>query len=112
LAVHRRITIPLPTLSREAELAAYRVVQECLTNVARHADATAVDLVVAADDGALTVCVSDDGRGMSAGSEGDGGGIRGMRERALLVGGRLEVGSRKPSGVTITLSVPIHQGHA
>jgi two-component system sensor histidine kinase UhpB len=106
IAVRRRMVVPLPSLTREAELAVYRVVQESLTNVARHAYATTVDVRVAGEDGVVRVSVRDDGVGMKVGREGDGGGIRGMRERALLVGGRLEVASAPPSGVEVILTVP------
>lgn len=107
IPVRRRIEMPLPALSPAAELAIYRVVQESFTNVARHAAAQSVDLTVVRAEDALVVSVADDGKGMGPGPTGEGGGIRGMRERALLVNGRLDVRSANGTGVAITLTVPL-----
>lgn len=107
IPVRRRIETPLPALSPGAELAIYRVVQESFTNVARHAAARSVDLTVVSASEALVVSVADDGKGMSTGRNAEGGGIRGMRERALLVNGRLDVRSADGTGVAITLTVPL-----
>jgi two-component system sensor histidine kinase UhpB len=110
IPVRRRIELPLPTLNPGAELAIYRVVQESFTNVARHAAARSVDLTVVSAGEALVVSVADDGKGMPAGGNAEGGGIRGMRERALLVNGRLDVRSVDGTGVAITLTVPLDTG--
>ncbi len=108
ISVRKTIGLGGVALGQESELAIYRVVQESLTNVARHSRATSVS--VAAEDRGSTVSVrvSDDGVGMQDADESRGGGIRGMRERALLVGGRLEVASGV-SGVTVQLSVPLEE---
>jgi two-component system sensor histidine kinase UhpB len=82
----------------------YRVAQESLTNVARHAGATRVHLSLAAIGAGVRLEVSDDGHGLNDATPGNG--IRGMRERALLVGGRLAVQSRPTGGVNVRLDVP------
>ena len=93
LRVRSRLAPQLPELDRERELAIYRVAQESLTNVARHAWAHAVELALERNDGTLVLRVRDDGVGVDDRDrrvrDGAGSGIRGMRERALLVGGRL-----------------------
>jgi two-component system sensor histidine kinase UhpB len=105
--VERRFAADLPHLAPEAELAIYRVAQESLTNVARHADARRVELALEHGAGSIVLRVADDGRGMSsAGAETGRGGLRGMREHALLVGGALAVSSDHNGGVRIRLEVP------
>ena len=88
--------------------AAYRIAQEALTNVARHADATHVDVEMRKDDGWLTLSVADNGRGFNieALSEFEGLGLAGMRERATLAGGSLEVASRPKNGTRVQFKVP------
>jgi two-component system sensor histidine kinase UhpB len=106
-ALMRRVD---PMLGRERELAIYRVAQESLTNVARHAWARSVEVALERSDGTLVLTVRDDGVGVDdtalAIRGGGGSGIRGMRERALLVGGRLAVQRAAPSGTEVRLSVP------
>ena len=81
----------LPALSPEDELVVYRVAQESLVNVVRHARASRAELSLRAENGAVVLRVRDDGRGIDADGLRSGTGVRGMRERALLVGGELEV---------------------
>jgi two-component system sensor histidine kinase UhpB len=109
LRVRARVTPELPALSREHELAIYRVAQESLTNVARHAGASLVELDLERSNGALVLEVRDDGAGLNGTiqADGAGGGIRGMRERALLVGGRLDLGRGDPRGTVVRLTVPL-----
>ena len=95
--------------SDEVELAVYRVAQESLTNVARHANATRVDLSLTAVDGGLRLIVRDDGSGLAARAE-EGAGITGMRERALLIGGRLTISSAPGRGTEVRLDVPRPEG--
>lgn len=97
----------LPPLTDEAELAVYRVAQESLTNVARHAGATRVKLSLEAGVGSVVLSVSDDGQGLSEAVASNGhGGLRGMRERALLVGGALAIKPGRAGGVDVRLEVP------
>jgi two-component system sensor histidine kinase UhpB len=102
--VRRSPFVELPGLRAEVELVLYRVAQECLTNVARHADATAVELTLDATPTALRLTVRDDGRG---GDHVEGAGIRGMRERALLVDGDLRITGAAGGGTLVELTVPL-----
>jgi two-component system, NarL family, sensor histidine kinase UhpB len=107
LEVRRRFDTDLPPLSPDAELAIYRVAQESLTNVARHAGASRVELQLGRGPSSVVLRVSDDGGGFENGVVPDGnGGLRGMRERALLVGGALAVKRRPDRGVEVRLEVP------
>jgi two-component system sensor histidine kinase UhpB len=87
-------------LSAEEELVAYRVAQEALTNVVRHAGAHHATVTLRSDIDEVVLEVRDDGRGMDAG---DGTGLRGMRERALLVGARLAIESAPGGGTVVRL---------
>jgi two-component system sensor histidine kinase UhpB len=103
--VSRRIAPDLPSLGGDAELVLYRVAQESLTNVARHAEASAVELEVLPVDGVVVLRVSDDGVGVAGLSAGSG--IQGMRERAMLVGARLTIGQGPAGGAQVALSMPV-----
>jgi two-component system sensor histidine kinase UhpB len=107
LRIERRFADDLPPLSEEAELAVYRVAQESLTNVARHAAATRVELALEPGPGSVVLRVVDDGRGMDEAAALNGhGGLRGMRERAVLVGGALAVKRAREGGLEVRLEVP------
>ena len=106
LAVRRSLPPRLPELSLEQELVVYRVVQEALTNAARHAGARAVELAVSLDAGVLRARVRDDGRGFRPVAT-DGGGVTSMHERALLVQGRVDVASVLGEGTTVSLELPV-----
>ena len=107
LEVERTFSVQLPELSEDAELAIYRITQESLTNVARHAGAGRVALTLEPGTDSVVLRVVDDGRGMPAGPSPNGhGGLRGMRERALLVGGSLAIKPGRAGGVEIRLEVP------
>ncbi|CAM5652465.1 histidine kinase OS=Streptomyces tendae OX=1932 GN=GUR47_31150 PE=4 SV=1 [Streptomyces tendae] len=105
LRVVRRFDADLPVLDHETELVLYRVAQESLTNAARHADAERLEVGLGRADGAVTLTVADDGRGIEAAHE--GAGIRGMRERALLIGAALDITSAPGSGTRIRLTAPL-----
>jgi two-component system sensor histidine kinase UhpB len=90
-------------VSEEAEVVVYRVAQEAITNVLRHADAERITVTLCADGGGTLLRVEDDGRGMRRGAE--GAGVRGMRERAVLGGGTLELESGE-RGTAVTLRLP------
>jgi two-component system sensor histidine kinase UhpB len=97
----------LPALSPEDELVVYRVAQESLVNVVRHARASRAELSLRAENGAVVLRVRDDGRGIGADGLRSGTGVRGMRERALLVGGELEVSAVAPHGTEVALKLPV-----
>jgi PAS domain S-box-containing protein len=99
----------VPDLADHVATAAYRITQEALTNVARHSEAARVDVVLEADRKRLFLTVTDDGRGFDAQNlaESEGLGIAGMRERAALVGGTLEVFSKPAAGARVLLTVPL-----
>ncbi|MBE2320438.1 sensor histidine kinase [Solirubrobacter sp. CPCC 204708] len=86
--------------------ASYRIVQEALTNVLRHARATHASVVVRADDELLTIAVVDDGVG-GGGPGGAGAGVRGMRERATALGGTLEAGRIPGGGWRVAATLPL-----
>ncbi len=89
------------------QAAGYRIVQEALTNVLRHANAGAARVSVAREDGALHVEVVDDGVGSGAGGPGgSGNGVRGMRERATALRGTLESGPAEPHGWRVLARLP------
>lgn len=108
LVVSRRFDSGLPALGAEAELVLYRVAQESLTNVARHAEASRVELLLGRDADGVVLRIRDDGRGLGRSHE--GAGMRGMRERALLAGARLTLGSLPEGGAEVRLNVPIQDG--
>ncbi|HET7572157.1 MAG TPA: histidine kinase [Gaiellaceae bacterium] len=105
LPVRQRIASSLPPLSEEAEVVVYRVAQESLTNVARHAQADSAELRLERVPGGVILRVADDGRGIDPQELQSGGGLRGMREWALLAGGRLEIRNGSPRGVQVSLRV-------
>jgi two-component system sensor histidine kinase UhpB len=104
LRVERRIDPNLPPLDPDVELVVFRVAQESLTNVARHAGRSRVELDLEPADRGVRLRVRDFGRGLNGAQP--GGGVRGMRERALLVGGELSIASRPGGGVEVRLDVP------
>ena len=90
----------------ELELAVYRIVQEALTNVTKHAHADHALVEVADRDGHVVVSVRDDGTGFEFERAGAGFGLIGMRERAALAGGTLDIRSEPGTGTTVTVNLP------
>src|SRR5689334_5255301 len=96
----------LDHLAPEVEQCIYRVAQEALTNVARHAGARSLRVALTHDNGALTLTISDDGRGFDpAAVNGTHYGLKGLRERAEMIGATLEVSSRPEQGTSIQLEI-------
>jgi signal transduction histidine kinase len=89
---------------------AYRIVQEALTNVLRHAGATRVDIAVSAAPGELAIAVDDDGAGARRAPRADGSGIAGMRARAQLHGGTFRAGPRADGGFGVRATLPLGAG--
>jgi two-component system, NarL family, sensor histidine kinase UhpB len=106
LSIERRIEPELPALDPDVELVIYRVAQEALTNVARHAACGEARLLLRRVGEEVELRVVDAGLGFDPDDRTEGAGIRGMRERALLVGARLEVDSRPGAGTSVTLRCP------
>jgi two-component system sensor histidine kinase UhpB len=105
LHVERQFHPALPKLESDVELAVYRVAQESLTNVARHAAATAVTIALERGHESVILSVTDDGHGFT-GRPQEQGGLRSMRERASLIDGELAVKSGRGGGVEVRLEVP------
>ncbi|MNG20401.1 Sensor protein VraS [compost metagenome] len=100
----------LPALSDAKAIGLFRILQEALTNVMRHAQAHTVELTLVQDDDELCLTVSDDGVGFIA----DTGrptsfGLVGMRERVLIMGGQLSLESEPGEGTTLSVRVPLHE---
>jgi signal transduction histidine kinase len=97
-------------LAPSVETTVYRVVQEALTNVAKHAEATRVTITVVERDGAVEIAVTDNGRGFKANGATDGFGLIGIRERVRLAGGRHEIESQPGQGTTVHAWLPAVRG--
>ncbi|WP_426503212.1 sensor histidine kinase [Dactylosporangium sp. McL0621] len=94
------------SLPSPVDHAAYRIVQESLTNAIRHAPAARVTIRVRYDDERLRLTVTDDGRGRTGAASG-GRGVRGMHERAALLGGRVEAGPAPHGGFEVYAELPV-----
>jgi two-component system sensor histidine kinase UhpB len=96
-------------VARDLAPAVFRIVQEALTNVARHAGATAVTVGLRLERGQLVFEVRDDGVGLSAtATRGEGSlGLLGMRERARRLGGSCEITRGSPAGTVVTVAIPL-----
>ncbi|MCX6141685.1 MAG: ATP-binding protein, partial [Ignavibacteriales bacterium] len=92
-------------------IALFRLVQEALTNVARHAQATRVDVIMRIEGNDLILEIKDDGIGITfdAESKPRSFGLIGMRERAVFLGGNLEITGTVGKGTTILVRMPIHE---
>jgi signal transduction histidine kinase len=95
-------------LNAEQSTAAFRIFQEALTNILRHARPTRVDVSIRQGDGCFTLTIRDNGGGFIESSKQDrlSLGLLGMRERSLAVGGTLHIESAEGAGTTITLRIP------
>jgi two-component system sensor histidine kinase UhpB len=108
IRLSRRFAEQMPPLADEAEIAIYRVAQESLTNVARHAHASHVEVSLEPGPDSVVLRIVDDGRGLPGvvTTLNGHGGLRGMRERALLVDGALAIKRSDTGGVEVRLEVP------
>ena len=113
-----RVRLRLPAqreaLPRECEIAVFRLAQECFQNIAKHARASTVNLSLRSTDGILRLNVEDDGVGFDVKAALDkrsSYGLAGMRERAALLGGRLEIRSEPRGGTRISVELPIRMRH-
>ncbi|MEN3334600.1 MAG: hypothetical protein V7641_3965 [Blastocatellia bacterium] len=96
------------TLSPEKATAVFRIFQEIVTNIARHANATLVEIAMTESEGDLVLKVSDNGRGIKESENADSKslGLLGMRERALVFGGRVDITGIEGQGTTVVVSIP------
>jgi signal transduction histidine kinase len=104
IAIDLELTLPEPRLCPELETTVFRMVQEALTNVARHSGANAAVVTVTADDSALQVEISDRGRGFdtaAALARRDSLGLAGLAERVRLAGGQLDLFSQAGHGTRV-----------
>jgi two-component system, NarL family, sensor histidine kinase UhpB len=108
-AVRIRTSLPtsLPRLAPESELAVYRIVQEAMTNAARHSGAAEILVSVAVEHDALAAIVRDDGAGIVDEDAPENTGLRGMRERAFAIDASLVVETDPERGVRVALRVPL-----
>ena len=99
----------VPPLSDTIATAAYRITQEAITNVARHAFASRVEVMLKVEEGTLFLTIADNGQGFNSLvlSDSEGLGVAGMRERAALVNGSLEVDSQPEKGTRVLFRVPL-----
>ncbi len=93
-------------ISPDAALNTYRIFQESLTNIIKHANASRVTITLTATGDTITLRITDDGAGFPRDSHGGGIGLLGMRERALICGGTLDIESHPGHGTAITLTLP------
>jgi len=106
-----RLHLPrrLGALPREIEIAAFRLVQECFHNIAKHSQASTVNLSLHSSDGYLRLHVEDNGVGFevkAALEKQSSFGLAGMRERVALLGGKLEISSRPKRGTRVSVELP------
>jgi two-component system sensor histidine kinase UhpB len=107
LRVVHRFAEELPPLGPDGDLLVFRVAQESITNILRHAEATTAEITLERAGPAVRLTVVDDGRGIDAVDSVLAGGIRGMRERALLADADLTVERNPPGGTRVVLEVPV-----
>lgn len=105
IEIDRALESGLPKLDPDSQLVVYRVTQESLTNIARHSGAKNAKVALGGHAGGSRLVITDDGIGLPEGTS-DGSGIRGMRERALMIGAELHVAPREPSGTQVDLVLP------
>ena len=109
--IERRLE-PGPPLSEEHELVVYRVAQEALTNVARHANASEVELRLERVGERIILTVRDNGRGLPSRALRSSHGILGMRERAMLIGAQFTITTPPGGGTEVRLSLPLNLASA
>jgi signal transduction histidine kinase len=99
-------------LDQEKSIAVFRIFQETLTNIARHAKASEVDVTLRTEEGKLLLVVADDGRGITDEEiQGPGSlGLLGMRERSHLFGGEVQIARGKEKGTIVTVTIPLRRG--
>jgi signal transduction histidine kinase len=108
--LHAERPMPADKAERQCDAVLYRILQEALANVARHAQATEVEVTLKREQGSLLLAVRDNGIGMPAAAPGDcrhGCGLHGIAQRIAAIGGQFAIDSADGGGTTLTLSVPL-----
>jgi len=108
--MHFGVTGNLDDLDERINITLYRIVQECLTNITRHADASRVSISLSGEADSLELSVNDNGRGLKQTLPGGGLGLIGMRERAEGLAGEFTLESEEGAGVTIRVRIPLNSG--
>jgi two-component system sensor histidine kinase UhpB len=109
MRIHRELEGPIPDLPPDVELTVYRIAQEALTNAVRHSHASEVTVALRYSGGDLLLSVKDNGEGLPEHVIA-GGGLTGMRERAMLIGAALDIESSPGAGVKMTLRLALNGG--
>jgi len=112
LKIELQVDGAIPVLSEALELSAYRIVQEALTNVVRHAQATRAQISLSTDKEGLKLSISDNGKGADTLKRDGHYGVRGMQERAESHGGQVAFQSNAPAGLSVVVSLPIKESAA
>jgi len=108
MAVRFESGLAAERMAEEVETALYRIVQESLTNIVKHAQASTVSVVLMRKPSSVAALIEDDGHGFDVEHPRDGGfGLEGMRERVALLDGRIQVESSEAGGTTLVAEVPI-----
>jgi hypothetical protein len=109
IGCHLAMTGELADLGESVNITAYRLIQECLTNVLRHADASRVDVELLREAGAIKVSVCDDGKGLAEGHEAERArfGLMGIRERVQALRGEFELESLPGEGLKVSATIPV-----
>jgi signal transduction histidine kinase len=105
-------SLPGIPLGDQQSTAVFRIVQEALTNILRHAQATRVEVAMKEQDGEFVLTVADNGRGITPAEmlSRESMGLLGMRERAHLIGGRVDIVGLEGTGTTLHLRIPFAAG--
>jgi signal transduction histidine kinase len=106
MSVQLELSGEMPRLSQSAEIALYRIVQECLTNAAKYANATEIFVLLRKTDAGIELDIRDNGTGFDPSRVNSGLGLLGMRERASMLGARFQVNSLPNKGTEIQVRVP------
>ena len=106
------VTSATGRVPRAVESAVYRIVQEALANVAKHAGAATVDVTLEVTASHLQACVTDDGNGFATNPRCDGVGLSHMRERAVMLGGTFRIDSSPGRGTTVDVGIPLAEASA
>ena len=95
-----------PVLDKDAETALFRIAQECLTNIAKHSDASAVEVSFIEEKQQQVVCIQDDGEGFDPDKATNGLGLIGIKERVKMLDGTFSIQSNRGSGTRIRIQLP------